>query len=81
MKKQLPLSQKLLYAAGSAGYTLIDRALFAFLYYYYTVRPLPNGKTLMAPLIFSAVLFFGRIVDAVADPLIARWSDNPLYGD
>jgi GPH family glycoside/pentoside/hexuronide:cation symporter len=76
MKKQLPLSQKLLYAAGSAGYTLIDRALFAFLYYYYTVRPLPNGKTLMAPLIFSAVLFFGRIVDAVADPLIARWSDN-----
>ena len=29
----------------------------------------------MAPLIFSAVLFC-RIVDAVADPLIARWSDN-----
>ncbi len=43
---------------------------------YYYVTGVGDGKTLVGPAAFGAIMLFGRIVDAIADPLVALWSDN-----
>jgi GPH family glycoside/pentoside/hexuronide:cation symporter len=74
--KQLPLWGKIAYGAGAGGYSLIDRVLITWLFYFYITSPLEGVDALMPPFLFGMIMFFGRVVDAVADPLIARWSDN-----
>ena len=72
MQKQLTWAGKLLYAASSAGWSMLDRIVVTWLMYYYTADEQP----LLLPAVFGVVMVFGRIVDAVADPLVALWSDN-----
>ena len=74
--KKLPLWGKIAYGAGAGGYSLIDRVMITWLFYFYITSPLKGTGALMAPFLFGIIMFFGRVVDAVADPLIARWSDN-----
>ncbi len=76
MVKQLPLSGKILYGAGAGGWNLIDRLLITYLLYYYVINPIRGEDILVSPLVFGIIMFFGRFVDAVADPLIGRFSDN-----
>ncbi len=64
------------YGTGAAGWVLVDRVVLTWLYFAYVTTPTPTGERLMLPLTFSAVLFGGRVIDAVADPVIARLSDN-----
>lgn len=73
---RLSLKHKILYGAGSGGWSLIDRLLFTWIYTFYISGSLERGEPLMQPLLFSVIMFMGRSVDAVADPLIARYSDN-----
>ncbi len=72
----LPRWVVLAYGTGAAGWVLIDRVVLTWLYFAYVTTPTPTGERLLLPLTFSAVLFGGRIIDAVADPVIARLSDN-----
>lgn len=74
--KQLPFWGKIIYGAGSGGFSLIDRVLITWLFYYYITSPLEGVEALMPPFAFGIIMFLGRAVDAVADPVIARWSDN-----
>jgi len=74
--KQLPLWGKVIYGAGSGGFSLIDRVLITWLFYYYITSPLEGVEALMPPFAFGIIMFLGRAIDAVADPVIARWSDN-----
>ncbi len=74
--KQLPLWGKVIYGSGSGGYSLIDRVLITWLFYYYITSPLEGVEALMPPFAFGIIMFLGRAIDAVADPVIARWSDN-----
>ncbi len=74
--KQLPLWGKIIYGAGSGGFSLIDRVLITWLFYYYITSPLEGVEALMPPFAFGIIMFLGRAIDAVADPVIARWSDN-----
>ncbi len=74
--KQLPLWGKIVYGAGAGGFSLIDRVLITWLFYYYITSPLEGVDALMPPLVFGIIMFFGRAIDALADPVIARWSDN-----
>lgn len=76
MHKKLPTWAKWVYGVGAGGFALIDRILITWLLFYYVVKPIRGEETLVAPAVFGIIMFFGRIVDAVADPLIARWSDN-----
>lgn len=76
--KQLSWWGKIAYGTGAGGYSLIDRVLITWLFYYYITSPLEGVEALMPPFAFGLIMFFGRVIDAVADPLIARWSDN--YG-
>ena len=74
MLKKLPLGGKILYASATAGWAMIDRIVITWLMFYY-VTP-ETGRPLLMPVTFGFIMFFGRIVDAVADPLVALWSDN-----
>lgn len=74
--KQLPLWGKIIYGSGSGGFSLIDRVMITWLFYYYITSPLEGVEALMPPFAFGIIMFLGRAVDAVADPVIARWSDN-----
>jgi glycoside/pentoside/hexuronide:cation symporter, GPH family len=72
----LPGWVKLAYGAGAGGWTLVDRVVITWLYYWYVTTPLAGVDALLAPLAFSLVMLGGRVVDALADPVIARRSDN-----
>lgn len=74
--KRLPLWGKIAYGAGAGGFSLIDRVLITWLFYYYITSPLEGVEALMPPFVFGIIMFMGRAVDALADPVIARWSDN-----
>ena len=61
---------------GSGGFGLIDRVLITYLMYYYVVKPIRGDEILVSAFAFGIIMFLGRVVDAIADPIIARWSDN-----
>ncbi len=73
--KRLSTSVKILYASSSAGWAMIDRIVITWLMYYY-ITTTDMGEPLLKPVVFGLILFIGRLVDAVADPLVALWSDN-----
>lgn len=74
--KQLPWWGKIIYGTGSGGFSLIDRVMITWLFYYYITSPLEGIEALMPPFTFGIIMFLGRAIDALADPVIARWSDN-----
>lgn len=76
MVKKLSPWGKLAYGIGAGGFSLIDRVMISFLMHYYLIKPISGEEPLVAPMVFGVIMFLGRVVDAVADPLIARWSDN-----
>ncbi len=76
MVKKLSSWGKLAYGIGAGGFSLIDRIMVTWLMYYYVLTPIKGKEALISGVAFGVVMFLGRVVDAVADPLIARWSDN-----
>lgn len=76
MVKRLPFWGKLVYGAGAGGFGLIDRVLITYLLYYYVINPIRGDEVLVSAIAFGVIMFLGRVVDAVSDPIIARWSDN-----
>lgn len=78
MLKKLPKWVKLLYGAGSAGFSLVDRVVMTWLLYFYVTETVEGTAALFPAALFGTIMFAGRVVDAVADPLVARFSDN--YG-
>ena len=55
---------------------LIDRVFITYLMYYYVIKPIRGDEPLVSAFAFGIIMFLGRVVDAIADPVIARWSDN-----
>ena len=76
----LPRWVKLAYGAGAGGWSIVDRVLLTWLYYWYVTTPTEGVDALLGPLAFSLVMLGGRVVDAVADPVVARLSDNHVGG-
>lgn len=76
MPKKLPSWGKVVYGAGAGGFSLIDRLLLTYLFYYYVTNPVRGDEVLISGVGFGVIMFLGRAVDALADPIIARWSDN-----
>ncbi len=75
MGKKLPLWIKIVYGVPQAGIFLTDQIVIAWVFYFFTTGAL-DGSALVPPAIVGGIFFFGRVVDAVADPVIARFSDN-----
>jgi GPH family glycoside/pentoside/hexuronide:cation symporter len=76
MAKKLPVWGQLLYGAGAGGFSIIDRLMITWLITVFIVKPIRGVEPLVPALAFGIVMFLGRVVDAIADPIIARWSDN-----
>ena len=91
MKK---ITNKLLwiFAIGQFGWSLLSGVVSNWMVYYYTGSPdaqnpntgifasgITQNPILFKLTLFGLVLAFGRIFDAVTDPLIAGWSDRSNY--
>jgi GPH family glycoside/pentoside/hexuronide:cation symporter len=84
--EQFKGARRLLYNASTAGWSLLD-AIFLTFYVAFLLPPKEKIAEGMVPFIsnevflgvftvLGLVMIFGRIVDAVADPLVAYWSDR-----
>jgi GPH family glycoside/pentoside/hexuronide:cation symporter len=72
----LPRGVKVAYGVGAGGWVIVDRVMLTWLYFFYVTTPLAGVDALLLPVTFSLVMLGGRVVDSLADPVIARWSDN-----
>ena len=83
LAEKFPLWGQILYSSGYVGISISDRIWVTFMLYFY----LPPAESGMPELISNKtflgfftvaglVTIFGRIVDSIADPLIATWSDR-----
>ncbi len=50
--------------------------MVTWLMYFYVLTPIKGEEALISGFAFGIIMFLGRVVDAIADPIIARWSDN-----
>lgn len=73
--KELSLMKRLFYSSGVMGYSLLDRLITTWLMYYY-LPPEVTGPQLIPATLFGSVMIIGRIIDAVADPVIGFLSDR-----
>ena len=72
----LPRWVKFGFGAGQGGATVMERLLFIWLYFFWVQRGVEDGGPLIAPVVFGLLVLGGRVIDAVTDPLVARWSDG-----
>jgi GPH family glycoside/pentoside/hexuronide:cation symporter len=83
LAEKFPLWGQILYSSGYIGISISDRIWVTFMLYFY----LPPAESGMPELISNKtflgfftvaglVTIFGRIVDSIADPLVATWSDR-----
>ena len=79
-------ARRLLYNASTAGWTLLD-SIFMTFYVAFLLPPkekiaegmipfISNSTFLGVFTVLGTIMIFGRIVDAVADPFVASWSDR-----
>jgi GPH family glycoside/pentoside/hexuronide:cation symporter len=84
--ESLPFSKKVIYALGQLGWSLASYGAANFLNYFY-LPPQEGGTALFPKMIHQGyivgvltviglILAFGRIWDAITDPLIAVFSDK-----
>jgi glycoside/pentoside/hexuronide:cation symporter, GPH family len=79
----LPPAGQLLYASGSAAFTMLERLILLYMPFYYlppreyNLQNLIPDRTFLGVLtILGAALLVGRVFDGFADPVIASLSDN-----
>lgn len=68
---ELSLKVMLLYSIANMGSTAIDSAFDQFNIFFYVNRGLVQNSMLI-----GAAVFIGRVVDALANPLVGHWSDT-----
>jgi glycoside/pentoside/hexuronide:cation symporter, GPH family len=75
--------RQLIYSNGNGGFSVMDNLFGVYLVFFF----LPPKESGLSELIDNQTLFFGltamgliiifgRIIDSIADPIIANWSDN-----
>ncbi len=69
----IPMRTYLLYATGGFSMHASNFLLSTWLIKFYTPGP---DKHLIDPIFFGYIMLFGRIIDAVTDPLVGAWSDH-----
>lgn len=79
----LPLAGQLLFATGSAGFTMLERLILLYMPFYYLPPAelnlenlIPEGTYFGIITALGAALLIGRLFDGFADPIIASLSDN-----
>lgn len=73
---ELSLPRQLLFALPQLSQALVMAMMVQWLTYFY-VPPEGGSRTpLVAAALFAILMLGGRIVDAVADPMVGHWSDR-----
>lgn len=72
--------QRVLYASGTLGSSLLQQTVLLWTFYYYAPPPGQGLPTRATPLAIGLAMGLGRLVDAVVDPLVAHWSDTRPHG-
>ncbi len=79
----LPVSGQLLYASGSAAFTMLERLILLYMPFYYLPPKeynlpdlIPDRTYLGFITVLGTALLVGRIFDGFSDPFIASLSDN-----
>ena len=67
--------QHIFYSMARAGGAIINLVILQWAMFYYS-PPEGEGVTLIPIAWFGAVMFFGRLIDALADPFVGFWSDR-----
>lgn len=80
---ELPLAGQVVYASGSAAFTMLERLILLYMPFYYlppreyNLEYLIPDRTYLGLLtVLGVALLAGRIFDGIADPVIASLSDN-----
>ncbi|HDP79982.1 MAG TPA: hypothetical protein ENN21_03970 [Spirochaetes bacterium] len=71
--RRLSLRHVVFFGTGNTGLSIVNIVLQTWLLYFLAPGV---GRVLIPASYVGAVWFFGRVVDAAADPLIANWSDR-----
>ncbi|MCD6570957.1 MAG: MFS transporter, partial [Deltaproteobacteria bacterium] len=81
--EKFPFWAQILYSSGNIGIFIADRVWVTFMLYFYLppaesgMPELISNRTFLGFLtVAGLVTIFGRTVDAIADPLVAAWSDR-----
>jgi GPH family glycoside/pentoside/hexuronide:cation symporter len=81
--EKFPFWSQILYSSGYVGISISDRIWVTFMLYFYLppaesgMPELISNKTFLGFLtVAGLVTIFGRIIDSIADPLVATWSDR-----
>jgi len=73
---ELSFWKRFSYAVGNYPSTIIPALIIAWVMVFYCPPP-DSGKIVFAPIVLLGFArFFGRLVDALADPIIGFWSDR-----
>ena len=78
--------RRLLYANGHLGFSILDN-LFGVYLIFFLIPPkelgmpelVDNTPIFLGMTIIGFIIIFGRIIDSLADPLVAWWSDNAKF--
>ncbi len=70
----------MIYSAGTFGSSLLHQAVLLWAFYYYAPPPGSGLPVRVEPALLGVAMGLGRIVDALADPLVASWSDRRRDG-
>ncbi len=84
--EHLTKTRRVLYANGHLGFSILDNVYGAYLLFF-LIPPeelgmpqlVDNRPLLLGITIVGLINIFGRVVDSLADPLVAWWSDNARY--
>lgn len=84
--KGLPLSKQIAFSIGQLGWSLLSGLVVSYLVYYYQPTSeaklslfIPQGYILGFFTVIGLITAFGRLFDAVTDPLIASLSDRSRH--
>jgi len=83
MPEKLGKIRQLVYSNGNGGFSVMDNLFGVYLVFFFLppkesgLSELIDNRTLFLGLtVMGLIIIFGRIVDSIADPIIANWSDN-----
>jgi GPH family glycoside/pentoside/hexuronide:cation symporter len=67
---------RLIYALGGFGASLLQQTVLLCIFFFYAPPPGQPLVTRATPAVVGLAMAAGRIIDAIADPPIAHWSDS-----
>lgn len=84
--ERFPRWRQLLYSNGTMGFSIMDNIYGVYLVFF-LIPPrelgmpelVSNRPLLLCITLVGIINLFGRIIDSLADPLVAWWSDNARY--